>query len=60
MALLDVTVVNIAFTDLGRSFPHDSLADLSWVLAPGRVPASRTEPAGAVGPRPSSTMKETS
>ncbi|NUQ95743.1 MAG: MFS transporter, partial [Streptomyces sp.] len=48
MALLDVTVVNIAFTDLGRSFPRDSLADLSWVLngysvvfAAALVPAGR-------------------
>ncbi|RPF30691.1 DHA2 family efflux MFS transporter permease subunit [Streptomyces sp. TLI_185] len=48
MALLDVTIVNIAFTDLGRSFPHDSLADLSWVLngysvvfAAALVPAGR-------------------
>ncbi|GAB3889094.1 MFS transporter [Kibdelosporangium lantanae] len=32
MALLDVTIVNIAFPDLRRSFPGASLADLSWVL----------------------------
>jgi hypothetical protein len=32
MALLDVTIVNIAFPDMRRSFPHDSLGDLSWVF----------------------------
>lgn len=32
MAFLDVTVVNIVFPDLRRSFDEDSLADLSWVL----------------------------
>lgn len=32
MALLDVTIVNIAFPDIRRAFAHDSLADLSWVL----------------------------
>ncbi|MBO3752039.1 MFS transporter [Streptosporangiaceae bacterium NEAU-GS5] len=32
MALLDVTIVNIAFPDIRRAFPGDTLADLSWVL----------------------------
>jgi EmrB/QacA subfamily drug resistance transporter len=48
MALLDVTIVNIAFPDIRRSFAHESLADLSWVLnaysilfAAALVPAGR-------------------
>jgi EmrB/QacA subfamily drug resistance transporter len=48
MALLDVTIVNIAFPDIRRTFAHDSLADLSWVLnaysvlfAAALVPAGR-------------------
>jgi EmrB/QacA subfamily drug resistance transporter len=48
MALLDVTIVNIAFPDIRRSFPHDSLGDLSWILngynivfAAALVPAGR-------------------
>jgi len=48
MALLDVTIVNIAFPDLRRSFPEDSLEDLSWILnsynivfAAALVPAGR-------------------
>lgn len=32
MALLDVTIVNIAFSGIRRSFPQDSLGDLSWIL----------------------------
>jgi len=32
MALLDVTIVNIAFADIRKSFPQNSLGDLSWVL----------------------------
>ncbi|MEU6269316.1 hypothetical protein [Saccharopolyspora shandongensis] len=32
MATLDVTIVNIAFPGIERSFSHDSLGDLSWVL----------------------------
>jgi EmrB/QacA subfamily drug resistance transporter len=47
MALLDVTIVNIAFPDIRRSFP-DSLSDLSWILnaynvvfAAALVPAGR-------------------
>lgn len=48
MALLDVTIVNIAFPDIRMSFPNDSLGDLSWVLngynivfAAALVPAGR-------------------
>jgi EmrB/QacA subfamily drug resistance transporter len=48
MALLDVTIVNIAFPDVRRSFPDEPLANLSWVLnaysvvfAAGLVPAGR-------------------
>ncbi len=37
LALLDVTIVNIAFPDVQASFRGDSPADLSWVLnLPGR------------------------
>lgn len=32
MAMLDVFVVNVAFTDIGNTFSGSSLADLSWVL----------------------------
>ena len=32
MAFLDVTVVNVAFPSVRRSFPDTSLAGLSWVL----------------------------
>ncbi|MFI6316509.1 MFS transporter [Nonomuraea sp. NPDC050556] len=32
MATLDVFVVNVAFTDIGRSYSASSLSDLSWVL----------------------------
>ena len=32
MGFLDVTIVNIAFPDIRASFPHTSLAGLSWVL----------------------------
>jgi EmrB/QacA subfamily drug resistance transporter len=48
MALLDVTIVNIAFPDVRASFRGDSLADLSWVLngyavvfAAALIPAGR-------------------
>jgi EmrB/QacA subfamily drug resistance transporter len=48
MALLDVTIVNIAFPDIRASFRGNSLADLSWVLngysvvfAAALVPAGR-------------------
>jgi EmrB/QacA subfamily drug resistance transporter len=32
MAMLDVFVVNVAFTDIGDDFAGSSLSDLSWVL----------------------------
>jgi MFS family permease len=48
MALLDVTIVNIAVPDIRTSFPQDSLGDLSWILngynivfAAALVPAGR-------------------
>src|SRR5436305_13599921 len=48
MALLDVTIVNIAFPDIRASVRGNSLADLSWVLngysvvfAAALVPAGR-------------------
>jgi EmrB/QacA subfamily drug resistance transporter len=48
MALLDVTIVNIAFPSILRSFPEDSLGDVSWILngynivyAAALVPAGR-------------------
>jgi MFS family permease len=48
MAQLDVSVVNIAFPDIRLSFPHEPLANLSWLLnaysvvfAAGLVPAGR-------------------
>ncbi|TQS42670.1 MFS transporter [Cryptosporangium phraense] len=32
LAGLDLFVVNVAFADIGRSFPGHSLGDLSWIL----------------------------
>ena len=32
MAFVDATIVNIAFPDIARSYPHASIAALSWVL----------------------------
>ncbi|MFE9427620.1 DHA2 family efflux MFS transporter permease subunit [Kitasatospora sp. NPDC006697] len=32
LAVLDTTVVNIAFADLRKSFPHEALANLTWVV----------------------------
>lgn len=32
LALLDVTVVNLAIPALGRSYPHSSITALSWVI----------------------------
>src|SRR3989440_68035 len=32
LAFLDVTIVNVAFPDIQKSFPHSSYGDLSWVL----------------------------
>ena len=33
MVFLDITVVNVAFPSVRRSFPHTSLPGLSWVLS---------------------------
>ena len=33
MGMLDVTIVNIAFPDIARTFPSAATADLSWVLS---------------------------
>nr|MDT0656863.1 MFS transporter [Micromonospora sp. DSM 115978] len=52
MALLDVTIVNIALPDLRRSFPGDSLSDLSWVLSAYNVVfAAALVPAGRLADR---------
>jgi EmrB/QacA subfamily drug resistance transporter len=52
MSFLDVTIVNIAFPDLERSFPDDSLAHLSWVLnAYSIVFAAVLVPAGRLADR---------
>jgi MFS family permease len=32
LALLDVTVVNLAIPALGRAYPHASVSSLSWVI----------------------------
>jgi EmrB/QacA subfamily drug resistance transporter len=52
MALLDVTIVNIAFPDIRASFPGDSLADLSWVMnGYGVIFAAALVPAGRLADR---------
>jgi EmrB/QacA subfamily drug resistance transporter len=52
MALLDVTIVNIAFPDIRRSFPDEPLADLSWILnAYNVVFAAALVPAGRLADR---------
>jgi NTE family protein len=52
MALLDVTIVNIASPDMLRSFVHDSLVGLSWVLnAYNIVFAAALVPAGRIADR---------
>ena len=52
MALLDLTIVNIAFPDIRRSFPTESLSDLSWVLnAYNIVFAAALVPAGRLADR---------
>jgi EmrB/QacA subfamily drug resistance transporter len=49
MGFLDVTIVNIAFPNIRASFPHSSLAGLSWVLnAYNVVFAALLVPAGRV------------
>jgi MFS family permease len=32
MAFVDATIVNIAFPDIGESFPETEISSLSWVL----------------------------
>ena len=50
MSFLDVTIVNIAFPDIRRSFPHASLSDLSWIFnAYNIVFAALLLPAGRLG-----------
>ncbi|MDG4829904.1 MFS transporter [Solwaraspora sp. WMMD1047] len=52
MALLDVTIVNIALPDLRQTFPDDSLSDLSWVLSAYNVVfAAALVPAGRLADR---------
>jgi MFS family permease len=52
MSFLDVTIVNIAFPDIRRSFPDASLAGLSWVLnAYNAVFAALLVPAGRLADR---------
>ena len=52
MGFLDVTIVNIAFPDIERSFPHVSLSGLSWILnAYNIVFAALLVPAGRLADR---------
>jgi EmrB/QacA subfamily drug resistance transporter len=52
MSFLDVTIVNIAFPDLRKSFPDESIAHLSWVLnAYSIVFAAALVPAGRLADR---------
>lgn len=52
MAMLDVFVVNVAFTDIGNSFAGSSLSNLSWVLnAYTIVYAALLIPAGRLADR---------
>jgi EmrB/QacA subfamily drug resistance transporter len=52
MALLDVTIVNVAFPAIHRSFAGTSLPDLSWVLnAYNVVVAALLVPAGRLADR---------
>jgi EmrB/QacA subfamily drug resistance transporter len=52
MGFLDVTIVNIAFPDIERSFPDSSLAGLSWILnAYNIVFAALLVPAGRLADR---------
>jgi EmrB/QacA subfamily drug resistance transporter len=52
MALLDVTIVNIAFPDLRADFPATPVADLSWILnAYNVVFAAALVPAGRLADR---------
>jgi len=52
MALLDATVLFVAFPSIRRSFPSVSAADLSWVLnAYNVVYAALLVPAGRIADR---------
>src|SRR5262245_19124262 len=52
MSFLDVTIVNIAFPDIRRSFPDASLSSLSWILnAYAIVFAAALVPAGRLADR---------
>ena len=52
MTFLDVTIVNIAFPDIGASFPSASLSRLSWILnAYNIVFAAALVPAGRLADR---------
>jgi NTE family protein len=52
MALLDVTIVNIAFPAMLRTFAGDSLGDLSWILnAYNVIFAAALVPAGRLADR---------
>ncbi|WP_280214785.1 MFS transporter [Nocardia cyriacigeorgica] len=52
MAMLDVFVVNVAFTNIVESYPESSLADVSWVLnAYAIVYAALLIPAGRLSDR---------
>lgn len=52
MALLDVTIVNIAFPDIRADFPTTPVADLSWILnAYNVVFAAALVPAGRLADR---------
>ncbi|MFU8852207.1 DHA2 family efflux MFS transporter permease subunit [Micromonospora sp. SL1-18] len=52
MALLDVTIVNIAFPDMRRSFPQDSLSTMSWIInAYNVIFAAALVPAGRLADR---------
>jgi EmrB/QacA subfamily drug resistance transporter len=52
MVFLDVTIVNIAFPAIRRTFPESSISDLSWVLnAYNVVVAALLVPAGRIADR---------
>ena len=52
MALLDATILFVAFPSIRRSFPHVSAADLSWILnAYTVVYAALLVPAGRIADR---------
>jgi len=52
MALLDVTIVNIAVPDIRRSYAGDTLGDLSWILNGYNIVfAAALAPAGRLADR---------